>query len=191
MKTFYFLLAILICFYTGISNAQKTDRGIFLSAEDFLNNKLTHASSHTHIKLHEIFHKDIIEVKIKDSSYTYLKKDVYGYRDHEGNIFRIYNGKTYPVLNPSETILIYKVAEGPAQKGQTPIYFYYFSKDATKEILPLSMGYFENEFNDNKPFQDMLEIHFTNTNSLLEYDSMHKMYKVNRLLELARNRMEN
>ncbi len=162
--------------------------GLYLTAGDFANNNLTHSCKDTRIKLHEVFKKDLVEVKCNDSLYAYNKKDVFGYRDSDGKTYRFYDGKIYPIANPNETILIYKVSNGMATKGQAQTFSYYFSKNASASIIPLSMTNLQNSFSDNKVFQEILEIHFNDSSDLLEYDRTHKMYKLNRLLEIAKNR---
>lgn len=159
---------------------------MFLTANDFKNKIATHCSNHTHIKHHEVFKRDIIEVKTKDSTYKYKKKDIYGYRENNGATYRLYNDKPYHIINPNETILIYKVSNGPSTKEQEQTFSYYFSKDASQEIKALTLNDLENTFKGDKMFEELLEIHFRKDNELLEYDNMHKMYKLNRLLELAK-----
>lgn len=186
MKTRYSLLILFICLLSSSVHAQSNTRGLFLTAYDFQKKNITHASKHTRIKLHEFFNKEIIEVKTKDSTYTYFKKDIFGYKDADGTAYRIFNGTIYTIVNPNEPILIYKISDGPPAKGQTQTYSYYFSKEASSTIFPLAMNNVLNVFNDNKEFQKILEIHFGASNNLLEYDPLYKMYKINRLFELSK-----
>lgn len=183
-KYIIFFIALVI---TGALSAQHTEhlKGIYLTAEDFKLKKLTHASKHTHLKLHEVFKKDIIEVKLNDSTYTYEKKDVYGYRESSGEEYRIIDGKFHLIVNPSENILIYKVPKGTVQKGLTQTYAYYFSVNHSSSIMELTMRNVEKAFGNNKKFDEFVEIHFKSDSDLLEYDSEHKMYKLNRLYSLS------
>lgn len=187
MKPLNYIFIQMICLFSGLAHAQNNGRGIYLTSEDFLSNKVTLASKHTRIKLHEIVNKELVLIKTKDSAYSYLKDSIFGYQDNEGNSFRFYNGKIYPIVNPFETILIYKVSDGPAQKGQTRLYSYFFSKDAHSKIYPLKMNFILDEFNNNKPFTNTLETHFNNTSNLLEYDDVHHVFKINRLLQITKN----
>lgn len=187
MKALSYIVIQILYLFSGVIHAQNSNQGIFLTSEDFLSHKITLASKHTRIKLHEIINKDIIEVKTKDSTYSYLKDSIFGYQDSEGNSIRFYNGKIYPIVNPTETILIYKVSDGPVQKGQTKTYSYFFSKDVYSKILPLKMNYILDEFKNNKPFTNIIETHFNNTSNLLEYDETYNIFKINRLLQLVNN----
>ena len=187
MKKLIATLSLLFCF-SGITviKAQEHQRGIYRSAEDFVSRKLSHASKHTHIKLHEVFKKDIIEVKHNDSNYVYKKQEVFGYKENTGEEFRIHEYKFYQILNPTEKILLYKMPHGIPQKGQVQAYSYFFSKSASSSIiLPLTLKNIENQFTDNSKFDEFLETHFKSDNDLLEYDNIHKVYKLNRLYELS------
>ena len=68
---------------------------------------------------------------------------------------------------------------------------YFFSKDAGSEILPLSLENLERTFSFDKSFTNILEIHFKKDDDLLEYDSIHKMYKLNRLLQISHEEKSN
>ena len=186
MKPLHHILIQIICFFSGVAHAQNNGCGIFLTSKDFLSHKVTFASKHTRFKLHEIVNKEFVIIKTKDSSYTFFKDSIFGYQDNDGNSFRFYNRKIYPIVNPSETILIYKVSDGPAQKGQTKMYSYFFSKDAYSMILPLTMYHVFNEFKENKVFSNILETHYNNNSNLLEYDYTHCLFKINRLLQITK-----
>lgn len=187
MKSLNYILIQIICLFSGLAHAQNNGRGIYLTSENFLSHKVSLASKHTRIKLHEIVNKELVVIKTKDSTSTFFKDSIFGYQDKEGNSFRFYNGEIYPIINPTETILIYKVSNGPVQKGQTKTYSYFFSKDVHSKIYPLKMNYILDEFNSNKPFTNILETHFNNTSNLLEYDDVHKVFKINRLLQITKN----
>ena len=75
-------------------------------------------------------------------------------------------------------------------KNQPVQVTYYFSKDAGSAIFPLTMKNVEQAFSDNKAFQELLEIHFKKDNELTDYDTTHKKYELNRLLELSKNNIQ-
>lgn len=187
MKAILYKMFLVLIGPTLICFSQGGTQGIFLNADDFRAQKLTHASVHTHIKLHEVFKKKIVEVKVRDSSYIYKKASIFGYRDKEGISCRFFNDEIFPILNPNETILIYRLDTAIPSKGLTKTYSYYFSADATRAVFPLLIANLEKEFKGNKAFLNLLEVHFSNSSDLSEYDPVHKMYKLNRLLELAEN----
>jgi hypothetical protein len=166
-------------------NAQNSC-GIYLSAKDFTDCKLSHSGQNSKIKVHETFKKDIVEVKCNDSLLTFKKKDIFGYRDKNGQSYRFSQDVVYPILNPCETIVLYKKTTGMDTKSSEAVDTYYFSKDAFSSIIPLSLRNLESTFANNKTFVELLEVHFADNSNLLEYDNIHKMYKLNRLLELSK-----
>jgi hypothetical protein len=170
---------------THIMVGQSTMQGIYLTGNDFSKRKLAHASPHTHIKLHEVFKTDIVEVKCNDSLFSYKKSDVFGYKDNTGQSYRFFDKKIYPILNSGEKILIYKIQDKIGFKGQAPVESYHFSRDAGSPIYLLTISNLETAFSENKEFQKLLEIHFSNDNQLIEYDKQHGEYKLNRILELS------
>jgi hypothetical protein len=185
MKTKIYILFLLVVIKSAL--VAQSFCGLYLTAEDFHIGKLSHSSKNSKLKLHEIFKKDIIEVRANDSLYTYLKKDIYGYHSNEGIDYRFINEKAYTILNPGETILLYSLLATPTMKGQSPSYHYYFSNDYKSAILPLNLRNIESSFLTNKKFLEFIEIHFSDNSNLLEYDNIHKIYKINRLLNLSEN----
>ena len=187
MKTTIKIIQMALFLCSGFSFAQKNSSGVYLNATDFLNNKITHAGKNTNLSLHENFGKQHLEVKCKDSIYTYLKKDVFGYSDKEGKNFRFFNSVAYTILNPKESILLYQKTSGSGLKGSPIMSNYFFSKDAASDILPLNLQNLERVFTDNKSFSHTIEMYFKNDTELIDYDNIHKIYKLNRILELSKN----
>lgn len=182
----YISIVIVLNFFCASVFAQ-SQAGLYLTATDFSNKKLSHQSKYSHIKTHEVLKKDLIEIICNDSTYTYKKDSVYGYRSKDGTDFRIVNCKFYIILNSEEAILIYKRQEGIVTKGQAPTFRYYFSKDFSSNLIELNLKNLEMAFEDNKAFLKLLELRYSDNSDLLEYDVIHKMYKINRLLKLSEN----
>lgn len=165
----------------------QSEAGLYLSANDFVEKKLSHQSKRSYIKTHELFKKDIIQIICNDSVITYNKDSVYGYHSNEGIDYRIVEGKCFPIINSGEPILIYKWKESPEMKGQSPTYTYYFSKDHTAPLFILNLNNLAAAFALNTTYLKMLEMHFGDRPDLLEFDSLNRMYKINRLLKLSEN----
>lgn len=182
-----FGIAIFLVAFLGFSGFAQSGAGLYLTASDFAAKKLSYQSKHSHVKTHEVFKKDIIQIVCNDSAYTFKKDSVYGYRSKDGVDYRIAEGKFFPIINPAETILIYKWQESTGMKGQAPTYKYYFSKDHNSPLYVLSLNNLEKVFASNKNYLKMLEVHFGDQSDLLEYDKIHAMYKINRLLKLSEN----
>lgn len=187
MKTNLKILILFLSFASFVSKVNsQTQCGIYLNADDFSKNKVSHSDKHTRIKLHETFKKELVEVKCKDTTVTFKKKDVFGYCNREGQCFRFYQDDIFPILNPTESIILYKRTRGTGMKNDPVVDTYYFSKDAASPIQSLTLRNLEKAFSDDAAYLKLLEIHFSDDSNLLEFDNIHKKYKLNRLLELAK-----
>jgi len=182
---FKLYIVIFLIALSGINVFAQSGAGLYLTASDFVSKKLSYQSKHSRVKTHEVFKKDIIQIICNDSTYTFKKDSVYGYRSKDGIDYRIVEGKLFPIINPAESILIYKWQESAGMKGQTPTFKYYFSKDHHSPLYILSLNNLEKVFASNKKFLKILEMYFGDHSNLLEYDSVHAIYKINRLLKLS------
>jgi hypothetical protein len=188
MKKYLISAAILcISFVFALSAiAQKDSSGIYKTAADFNAKKLSLAincKTETHkIKINDIFSQDHITVVHNGKSYDFKKSDIYGYKLCKGETFRFSGNKDYLVMNPYETILLYK-AEVMQTKATAPkVYTYYFSKDAVSPLQDLTKANLKAAFPTNHKFHDELDANCKNDSELTAYDSFHKMYKVNHIL---------
>lgn len=137
-----------------------------------------------HIRLNEFLDKPFIQVKHNGSTHKYEKKDIFGYRECGGKDYRFAGNKHYPILNPAEPILIYRVETKPVAKkpGKTA---YYFSKDASSPVQPLTMANIKAAFPDNHPFHDALDAQIQAEGKLADYDAFHKMFRINHVYQTA------
>ncbi|MFY9308267.1 MAG: hypothetical protein WAQ28_04370 [Bacteroidia bacterium] len=177
-------LAMLIA-TSGFS--QKDSSGIYFTANDYLKHKLSFAincKTEKHkIKSDMIFRSKEISIKHADSTYTYPKDSIYGIKYCDGSIVRIYNNSEYPLINPDEKIMIYKVVSGTGGKGSPIITRYYFSKDAKGKIQELTIYNIKAAFPDNHKFHDLVDMEFHSNDELTQYDNFHKIMKINRVLQ--------
>jgi hypothetical protein len=93
----------------------------------------------------------------------------------------------YTVLNPNETIKIYKYvhyAHAPKVADQYAPKFY-FGRDSSDVLQLLTKDNLKKAFPDNHKFHDALDATFREDKELANYDEFHKMYKVNHLLEMS------
>ncbi|ADB42842.1 MULTISPECIES: hypothetical protein [Spirosoma] len=184
-----------VLFFLGISltaAAQTTTlpSGLFRSAEGFQQNQVllgVDCQSEKHrIRLHEFIGKPFVTVIHSGKSYQYNKDSLFGYRDCEGQSFRfVADNQHYPIINPTESVLIYKLVQPPIAKapGYTKLYF---SKDARSPVEVLTLANLKNAFPQNHPFHDRLDAQFGNGGDLSAYDAMHRMTKINWLLKESR-----
>jgi hypothetical protein len=88
-------------------------------------------------------------------------------------------------MNPNEMILLYKVEVMQTKAAAPKVYSYYFSKDASSPLQDLSKANLKAAFPTNHKFHDGLDANFKTDSELTAYDSFHKMYKVNHILEMS------
>jgi hypothetical protein len=187
MKAKSFVVSSIMIFITSSCFSQIVNSGIYFTAEDYVTQKLSFAincKTEKHkIKSDLIFHPKEISIKHNDSTYTYPKDSIYGIKYCDGSVVRIYNNSEYPLLNPSETILIYKVVSIVPGKTSRSEKKYYFSKDYKSKIEILSIDNIKSAFPDNHKFHDLIDEGFRNDNDLRDYDNFHKIMKINRVLQ--------
>lgn len=174
-------LSVLLCATTW-STAQQA--GIILNTQDFLEKRIVPADQR-HLNTWSFSWKSQVEIKYHDSLYRFLKSELFGFCDQEGQFYRFFRGRTYPILNPGEAILIYKLTIGSGFKDQPQVDSYFFSRDAASDINALSLLALLKAFEGNRAFQLLLEIYYKNEGDLITYDPVHHQYKINRLLELS------
>ena len=187
MKTKSFVLSSIMIFITSSCFSQIVNSGIYFTAEDYLKHKLSfviNCKTEKHkIKSDLIFHQKKISIKHNDSTYTYPKDSIYGIKYCDGSIVRIYNNSEYPLINPNETIKIYKVVSKGGGKNNLSVTKYYFSKDYKSKIVKLTISNIKSAFPGNHKFHDLIDREFHNDRELATYDDFHKIMKINRVLQ--------
>lgn len=172
-------------FCIAIAGAQTSSSGIFRTAEDFMNDKLEYAiqcnSPSSKIKTEKLFKRNQVIIKHKGGNYKINKENVYAIRYCTGAIERLFQGKIYPMVNPGEDILIYKIVTDPIGKSQPAQTRWYFSRSASWAIQPLTIGNLLGAFPENHTFHDAIMAEFKFDSELPRYDSVHKMMRINRL----------
>ena len=171
--------------------AQKDSSGIYKTIEDFQQRKLSYAincKTEKHkINPNVFFKGSEVKVKHQGTTYTFKKSEVFGYRTCEGKEYKFVDDKEYSILNPGESLIIY-LYQHPAHSGKDAgkgMYQpeYYFSKDAASPSQDLTKANLKAAFPGNHKFHDELDAQMAEDKDLYEYDSFHKMYKVNWILK--------
>ena len=188
MKTKLIIATSLLVLKSTLSFSQKDSSGIYFTANDFVKHRLSFAincKTQKHkIKSNLVFRPKEISIKHGDSTYTYPKDSVYGIKYCDGSIDRIYNNTEFPLINPGEKIIIYKVVSGPTGgKGSPSVTTYYFSTDAGSKIEELTIYNIKMAFPDNHKFHDLIDMEFHSDEELIAYDNFHKVMKINRVLQ--------
>lgn len=168
--------------------AQKDSSGIYKTAKDFQNRKLSYAINYKKEKyaVHSIydyvlFNDSIINVNHYGTYYTLRKSDTYGYRSVKGEEFRFVDNKVYKILNPGEQLLLYAYQHpfhSPKEAAKYPP-VYFFSVDAVTFPQLLTIANLKAAFPNDHKFHNALNSQFKEDNQLYNYDSIHNMYKIN------------
>jgi hypothetical protein len=188
MKTIAIVVAVLTLF-AGQGFCQKDSSGIYFMADDFVHHRLSlviDCKTEKHkIKSDMLFHAKEIAIKHGDSTYIFPKDSIWGIRYCGGSVVRLYDNSAYPLINPTETILIYKVTTGTGMKNNPTVTSYFFSKDETSKIQELTLDNIKAAFPDNHRFHDLIDMQFRNDAELGLYDKMHRIMKINHVLQIS------
>lgn len=169
--------------------AQKDSSGIYKTASDFKQRKLSYAINYKlekhKIKDNLLFNSAELKVKHGDETYTLPKSETYGYRSTRGEDFRFVDNKEYKILNPGEPLLIYVYRHSSHSPKENSKYLpmYYFSTDAYSAPKSLTKANLKAAFPDNHKFHDAMDAQFKSDQELREYDRFHKMYKLNWIIK--------
>jgi hypothetical protein len=171
--------------------AQKDSSGIYSTATDYRDGKLSYAINYTtekhKIRDNLIFHGSEIKVSHGGKTYTLKKAEIYGYRDMRGVDYRFLGSRALRVLNKGDRLLLYdyKQATGKGKGGFGLVSEYYFSPDVASAPRPLTKENVKAAYPEDHRFHDALDATFKDDQGLAEYDHFHKMYKIVHLLEAA------
>jgi len=186
MKTvFLALLGTIALVTTAQGQTVALGSGLYRSAEAFRAHRLTlevDCKTETHkLRFHEFSGKPYLTVIHGGKPYQVAKDSLFGYRDCDGIDYRFAsNNQHYPILNPGEELLIYKVEQSAL--GKNPGYVHlFFSPTAASPVQPLTLLAVKKAFPNNHRFHDLLDAQIQN-GDLTAYDAMHHMTQLNWLL---------
>ncbi|TKK66302.1 hypothetical protein FC093_17100 [Ilyomonas limi] len=91
----------------------------------------------------------------------------------------------YTVLNKEGAITIYKYQHRAHSPKETEKYApaYFFTTASSDVLQPLTKDNVKKAFPDNHPFHEAIDATFRSDEELHNYDTYHKMYKLNWLLQ--------
>ncbi len=190
MKKSVLILAISIFSFITVLNAQKVSEGIYLSANDFLQGKVSYVSDQNKtykIYLHEAFQGSTIKIVTDNSVIKLNKSSVFGYRDNKNISYRYFNNVAYKIANPAEQILLYsRMVQAGGLKSNHMVTEYFFSAKADEPIYPLSKYYLKTVLYDEVAFHKLLDVYIHSDDELLAYDSTTKKYQLNHIYDLSK-----
>lgn len=188
IKTVLVFIAILLGSCASVGQFRNPKQGVYLSAKDFNEDRINYMPIEG--KKYKLLHNHIlwpgaIKVIIGDTAYLLRKDSVFGYRDNDNKVYRLYNNSSYEVLNPGEQVLLYADYVFGGYKNTQVLLRYYFSKNAGAPIQVLSKLNLKTAFPSDTVFHELLDIYFTTDKQLITYDRFYKVYKINRLYQIS------
>ncbi|MEI2749772.1 MAG: hypothetical protein V9E88_13570 [Ferruginibacter sp.] len=178
------MMCVLFVTITVATKGQKDSSGVYMTAVDFTNKKLTYGinckTENHKIKLNNFFNRDYITVIHEGNKYNISKDSVFGFKTCNGSSYRIADKIDYTILNADDNLLLYEFIPMSAPKNpQPPVHK--FSNGADGPMLDLTIENVKNIYPDYHLFHDEIENIFRSNSSLLSYDRYHKQYKLVRL----------
>jgi len=182
------LLPLFLSLFTASASVPRSEprtSGIYLTAAGYDEGRLTsegHCGSKDHkLELHDVLNKSYIHVTHGIETTRYAKSDLFGFRACDGKDYRFVSTQEFRILEAKE-LYIYAQRVGG---GRVVREVYHFSKGSNGTVLPLTLENLKHAFPDNHAFQESLDRVFGAKKDLAQYDRVHKMFKVNRLLITA------
>jgi hypothetical protein len=175
--------------FSAATSGQAASRrmsGIYLTATGYKDGQLAFegdCGSKSHrLELHDVLHKAYIDVTHETEKRRYEKSDLFGFRACDGRDYRFASKLEYQILEAKELYIYAREISISHGKGSHTAREYYFSAAADAQILALTLENLKQAFPENHRFHDSLDATFGAGQALAEYDELHKMFKVNRLL---------
>lgn len=162
--------------------------GVYKTFEDYKDQKMVYVidcSKENHkIKVNDLSRKTFITV-IHDGVARQIPKDsVFGYQLCDGKFIRFVDNLDHQLLEKGD-VWIYKRTPTKFPKGEPQPTLYFFSLEGGKPA-PLTLDNLKNAFPNNHKLHDALTAQFKDDFELSSFDSFHKKYKVNHILEMSK-----
>lgn len=175
------LLSLSVVSLTLLSFQTFAQSGVYLSAEDFENAKL----SHTAHKISAYVPLRYSKVKVNTPGETLLldKSEIFGFRDEKQRDYRFINNHAYLILDHKYFHVYSREVEVSKGKGRIKETKYYFSTHAGADMLPLTIANLKKAFPEHKRFHDLLDLQFRHDPELVWYDQHAQQFKVKSIFE--------
>lgn len=161
-------------------SAQNDSTGIFLNAEDYLSNHLTHSASCSNRKNKIKLGTKTVKLKIDDGSVKGTHKverdKVFALRTCK-NTFRFQDGLDYKVIN-TEHISLYSRSISTGGEGAFYYDEYFFSVTPEAKIQPLTKSNLKEAYSGNSEFVSYIERNFRKDYQLGDFNEHLKKYMI-------------
>ncbi|MBK7309543.1 MAG: hypothetical protein IPI93_01825 [Sphingobacteriaceae bacterium] len=159
--------------------------GVYITAKDHKKNKLhleaDCVNDKNKFERNDYFSTPTFVIIHKGKRVTYLKKNIFAYRDCNNRVWRFYKEQAYQIME-TKSMWIYTTQRAILNDvviEKDPIV--YFSVGPETEIMELTIPNLKIAFLDNWIFLNMVQVEPEAEKSVRSYDSDHKMYRVNYL----------
>jgi hypothetical protein len=163
--------------------------GIYLTADDYKSGRLTDkgdcAASDHRLELHDVLKKPYVHITHGSETKRYEKTEIFGFRACSGSDFRFVGNLDYQILESKDIYVYFIKVPMPAATGARATWRkseYHFSVGPEGALRLLTLDNLKHAFPNNHKFHDGLDQLFRADQDLAQYDTFHKMFKINRLL---------
>jgi hypothetical protein len=181
---FFLFFLLTTSYFHCQTEKEPTLGGVYLTLDDYKSGKLTYdidcSLEKQKIKLHDFLAKPYMDVYYRGEKHRLLKNEVYGFKDCHDQTFRFFDNLEYKLVEAGN-IYLYTLEQliFPEKADKTTVDFF-FSSSMGGVIKPLNNINLKNAFPTNKTFHRLLDESINSIN-ITRYDSIHKMYTVNKL----------
>lgn len=178
--SFFYSVALLMAGMLINTQAKaQSASGIYLSAEDFINHKLSYTAEAEarHVRFDGLFNWSTIRVN-QNGTPVILKKDqIFGYRQN-GTDYRYFKNTAYKMVAEKGIYLYSAYQVEPGTRGVKRVENFYFSQKPDTALRPLTMYNLETSFKNDTQFLYAVEGFFKSDKQLADYDGKLGEYKL-------------
>ena len=170
--------------------AQNPKSGVYKTFADYNNNVLSYevdwkTEKHT-IRLNEFLMESHITIKHNGEKIKLKKDSIYGVLGCDEPLIRFQNNSHFYLAEKGPIWIFYKEEQVVQVKGFKYEKAYYFSTKGDGKLIELTVNNIKEAFPTNHALHDMLDEQFQSI-SISEYDTFHKMFKINHIINSANN----
>ena len=180
MKTIKLFISVLLMIVFVQNSFAKQKTGLYLTAEDYLNHKISYESDGSNgnkVLLHGVFGSYKVVVVQNGKRHVFSKNEIFGYRLNDQD-YRYFNNSAYRIIDTRGFYIYGYCKLVPEGKGLKDSEFFYFSSQADNEIKPLTMDNLQAVFSKDTRFLYAIHGFFRTDNELTAYDTSLKEYKL-------------
>ncbi|WP_109697902.1 hypothetical protein [Chitinophaga deserti] len=156
--------------------AQSGKTGLYLSAEDFAEGKVSYGAAHHKIKADVPFQHGKVKVVNGDKQILLDKNVLYGYRDKHQQDYRFVGNNAYKILDAAGFPIYSREVETSKGKGRIKETKFYFSAQPGSDVMELTIGNLKRAFPDNGKFHQQLDMQFRSNDELARFDEYSKAF---------------